>query len=214
MTGDSITRGYDCTSTTTDTVYNGYRSALDTLAIADGYTSIQWLGQQNNSTASYAPTRHHEGINGDSCNDKLPGAPSTNGSGFTTNTITNYLGTGKPLHGVQVIMLNLGTNAEDSGSFAANYQSLIEQIHSREPQARFVVNTVFSGTAPAANNTSLTTTRTGVWDTLGEEGIQLYRATTTLVGGDLCDGIHPTPTGYTKLGNDIYPALRSALRGL
>ena len=212
MIGDSITRGYDCSSTQSDPVYNGYRSVLDTLAIADGYTSLQWLGQQNNSTATYVATRHHEGINGDSANDKLSTAPTTNGSGFATNKMANYLGNGQPLHGVQVIMVNLGTNAEDGGgTFAANYQALIEQAHALEPQARFVVNTVFSGASASANNTSLTTVRTGVWDVLGQEGINLYRV--TLPTPSLCDGIHPDASGYTTIGNAIYPALKAALRG-
>lgn len=210
MIGDSITRGYDASGGQSDPSYNGYRPTLDTDAIASGFTSLQWVGQQNNSTASYVPTRLHEGINGDSCNDKLPGAGTPNSAGFATNPIDNYLGSGKPLHGVDIVMINIGTNLFDSGTFAADYLALAQAIHSREPQARFVCGTVFSG-GKATVNPLLPS----LWAQMRSLGMYVYTCdpNATMVAGDLADGIHPNAAGYTKLGHIWSPALIRALQG-
>lgn len=214
MVGDSITRGYDCSSTVGATTYDGYRAYLDQHASTDGFSSLVWVGTQSNVTAPWTPTRNHDGINGDNAWAKLAGKEATNGAGFATSSVDNLFGAGKPAHGAGVVLVNLGTNVEDGGTFAANYKLLVEYIHTQEPQAKIVVNTVFSGPNVAANNTSLTTATSGVWDQLSAEGISLYRATTTLVGGDLCDGTHPNSTGaYPKLGGNIYPAFKAALSG-
>jgi lysophospholipase L1-like esterase len=208
MVGDSITKGQVPQS-------NAYRSRLRTLALADGY-SVGFLGTQFNSVAPDAYTRKHEGINGDNAYDKRTDGPALNRIGLPTSLVSNFLGPGKIGHGVPIILVNLGTNPEsDSGnSFATNYQTLIEQMHALEPQAKFVVNTIFSGGADgsvAATNATLAT----VWTNLTNEGITLFQATTTLTSGDLSDGTHPTdPAGYNKLGDDIYPQLKLAIQSL
>ncbi len=64
MLGDSLTRGYDGTSTPTSTSYNGYRKTLDEDCILAGFDQLQWIGTQFMSTASYVQTRNHDGYNG------------------------------------------------------------------------------------------------------------------------------------------------------
>lgn len=214
MVGDSITYGYDCTGT--PALFDGYRKYLDLHARRDGYTLTTWVGDISNASA-YTPTKNHEGISGDSCADKLPGAPATNLSGNATDPINNWLGVGKIAHGVQIIMLNLCTNPEHSGVYSTNYKTLVEDMHSLEPQAVYVVNTCFSG--QFATDNPILANSGGVWDQLAAEGITLYRVTTTLVAGDLCDGTHPSPpgavtTGYDHLGSDVYPSLKAAMDAL
>lgn len=210
--GDSITRGFDCTDTSTSTVYNGFRAGLNTAAIADGFTNLQWIGTQNNSTASGVATRLHEGVNGDSCVDKLAIANATNAAGVATSKVTDNFGPGKSLHGVEVIGVFLCTNGENpalGGTFSTNYRLLIEQLHYLEPQARFVGVEGFVGGC-IAQNPNLRS----VWDTLNTEGIRIARTgTSTVTSGDLCDGTHPTPSGYAKMVTDIYPAFKRALQG-
>ena len=209
--GDSITRGFDCSGASNATTYNGFRSGLDTAAVADGY-SLQWIGSQNNSTASYVATRLHEGVNGDSCADKLPTAGATNAAGSTTSKVSDVFGQGRTLHGADVIIVFLCTNGENpalGGTFAANYKQLIETIHYLEPQADFVGVEGYH-----ANCTAQTANLRADWDALNAEGIHIARTgASTLTGGDLCDGIHPTASGYTKMAGDIYPALKRALQG-
>lgn len=155
-------------------------------------------------------------MNGDSCVDKLPTANATNNAGYATSKISNIFGAGNPLHGVDVISVFLCTNGENpspGGTFSANYKTLIEQIHTLEPQARFVGILGFSGGCTTGSNTNLSTSG-GLWDQLAAEGIHIYRTgASTVTGGDLCDGLHPNAGGYAKMVTDIYPTLRRALRG-
>lgn len=208
MVGDSVTNGQTSSS-------NAYRSQLNTRAVADGWTNLGFVGTRDNQAASDATTRRHEGINGDNAYDKRQDGPTINRIGLPTSRVQNFLGPGKVANGVDIIMVNLGTNPESDSAngFAANYKTLIEQMHTLEPQAIYVVNTIFSGGADgsvAATNATLAT----VWGQLQAEGITLFQATTTLTAADLSDGTHPTAAGYVKLGNDIYPSLLSALNSL
>lgn len=155
----------------------------------------------------------HEGVNGDNCWSKLPGHGATNGSGYTTSPIDGIFGVGMPLHGVDVVIVALGTNPEDGGTFPVNYLNLVRQIHTLELQARFVgVQIIPNGGVTVTNNTTLTSAG-GSWDTLMADGIPIFR-TTPMTGISLSgDAIHPDAAGYASMGAIIGPALNRALSG-
>jgi len=208
MLGDSITRGYDGSSTPTSTSYNGYRKTLDEDCIAAGYTHLQWIGTQFMSTASYVPTRHHDGYNGASIDNFYFGS-----GGYPI--YTDLFGIGKPLHGIDILLVNLGTNG-GIPTFP-EYIPLIEGIHALEPQIRFVVNTISAGNYTQFN-ANATQIPLGYWDTFRQEGMSVYQADAgrpPLVTGDfLFDNTHFTPAAQVTVGHLISPALIAALIGL
>lgn len=211
--GDSITRGFDGSGADAATYYNGDRDDVDLALIAAGYTNVQWLGTQANSTASYVPTRLHEGVNGDSCADKLPGLFATNAAGYTTSPVDTIFGTGNALQDVQVIILRIGTNAEHSGTFATNHYNLcIEMLTRCATGTRLHLETIFStGSVTARNNAIIANA-----NALANLGYPVTLTTApgdSMTGADLVDTIHPTDAGYTKLGGLVAPSIIRCIRG-
>lgn len=165
---------------------------------------MQWLGTQFSSAATYPPTQHHEGINGDTCAGKIA-------------TVSTLFGAGQPLHGLNVLVSNLGTNSEPSGTYTANYVSLISSIFALEPQIKVVMVGQDAG-AITTNNTALFGSG-GICDQLTALGVPIYRAVNaesppmTHPTDFIADSFHETPAGYQKVGHLISPAVIAALNG-
>jgi lysophospholipase L1-like esterase len=206
--GDSKTKGYDGTTILTASgaeVFDGYRKTVDQDCISGGYPSLNWIGTQHDLSASWTPTWFHEGNNGDTCAKKIASG-------------SLLWGPGKPLNGVQVIVINLGTNDGLAG-VTANYKTMVQNIFTLEPQVRFVICAA-DPVGSVTVNTALFQSG-GICDQLQDLGIPIYRVPSTfppMASGDFESqpgdvGLHETPTGYIKVGHIISPWVIKALQG-
>lgn len=207
--GDSKTKGYDGTQPLVSSaleVFNGWRATVDQDCISGGYSSLNWVGTLHDSSASYVPTRNHEGQNGCTCARKIASA-------------SGLWGAGQPLHGVQVCIVSLGTNDGVAG-VNSNFATMIQGIFSSEPQVRFVIVGCDALNLSAVNIALFRSG--GICDTLQGQGIPIYRAPVSsppLIqpddfvnqSGDV--GLHEIPSAYIKVGHTISPYLLKALQG-
>lgn len=208
--GDSHTRGYDGTSTFGADSYDGFRARLDQdLALAS--ITPSWLGSQSCATASYARTRLHEGVNGDTWQLKMPGSGGT-------STVDTVFGVGKPLAAAVCTIVNLGTNGGLDSDTSTYAPQILRYIWAKTQHP--IVLMKLDANSMTTRNALLFNTG-GIVDQLRLEGILIYVADvasppmvhpTDFIG----DGIHEAPgagVGYDKLGHLTSPAVIAAWQG-
>jgi lysophospholipase L1-like esterase len=188
--GDSITEGTQ--------VPGGYRIGLWQRLATGGYR-IDFVGSQYNGPTNLGD-HDHEGHTGWRI-DQIDA------------NITGWLATYQP----HSILLHIGTNdilQNYNVSTAPNRLStLIDHITTATPNAEVFVAQII----PLANSGQENAVRTfnnaipGIVQTKTNAGkhVHLVDMHSALTTADLTDGIHPTATGYDKMANVWYNALRS-----
>jgi lysophospholipase L1-like esterase len=198
--GDSITWGYPGLNQPADP--GGYRGRLYNDLTAAGL-NVQMVGSTNeNSTGLPAAAQYHEGHIGYGVSDSTTLIPSLN------NNISTWLGpTGTH---PDIVLLMAGTN-NIIGNYEyqqAPYQlgALVRRISELDPKATILVSTLLPLANPALEAEVQTFNARisgpdGVIASVRKTGVktELVDLGSLLTTADLADGIHPNPTGYTKL---------------
>jgi lysophospholipase L1-like esterase len=192
--GDSITDGF--------TVAGAYRIKLWSNIINNGYAA-DFVGSLSNGPASLGD-KNHEGHSGWRIDQ------------IDTN-INAWMDTYKP----QIVLLHIGTN-----DIAQNYNlanapnrvgALIDKICAKLPAGGklYVAKIIPLSTADwnqKVNSFNLQVA--GIVQTKANQGkpvynVDMYSALTT---ADLADGVHPNLTGYNKMGDVWFSAIRDELK--
>jgi lysophospholipase L1-like esterase len=192
--GDSITDGI--------TVAGAYRIKLWSDIINNGY-SVDFVGSLSNGPASLGD-KNHEGHSGWRIDQ------------IDTN-INAWMDTYKP----QIVLLHIGTN-----DIAQNYNltnapnrvgALIDKICAKLPTGGklYVAQIIPLSTADWNQKVSSFNLQVaGIVQTKANQGkpvynVDMYSALTT---ADLADGVHPNLTGYNKMGDVWFSAIRNDLQ--
>lgn len=205
--GDSITAGQQIISWTP----GAYRTQLWKNLVANGL-KVDFVGSQFNGTDQLGD-KNHEGH-----------------PGFTIDQINNLLNNGAlTTYKPNIITLMLGTNdvgRNDSLSqMYTDLSNLIDKITNELPSAQLLIssippiNALVKGQAFADKARNFNTL---IPDLVRDKATQGKKVTFVNAGGSLIvsdllsDGVHPTSSGYAKLGNTWYKALvkRDVLTGI
>ncbi len=212
--GDSITEGF--------TVAGAYRNRLCALIEADGMDSvIDFIGDRSNGTGY---DKDHAGHSGYAIAD-IPAAEDCEGKGRNgiTDEIDSYVGTNSP----DMVLLQIGTNDILSqyrlDESKARLETLIEKVKSKlSAEGRIYLATIpYIAENAAYNKTGKSQTEldaqidafnSGVREIAeADESVYLVDMNASIELSDLKDGIHPTESGYTKMGDVWYSAIKERL---
>lgn len=206
--GDSITFGSDSVG------HNGFRKSLHDHAISKGYL-LDFVGSLSNGDFA---DNQHDGWSGYSIREIV-------------RVVDASLGASKPLHGLDLVLLMIGTNSiglgypekHDSAVPIAQYAALLEQIIAAEPQVRIVVTTIIDAKpslvgGPAGIVAKFNARLPAVWDAFDRShaGSELIRwdAFTAIGAWDFgsaaphfADAVHPNDRGYGVLGQALIEAV-------
>lgn len=212
--GDSITEGF--------TVAGAYRNRLCALIEADGMDSvIDFIGDRSNGTGY---DMDHAGHSGYAIAD-IPAAEDCEGKGRNgiTDEIDSYVGTNSP----DMVLLQIGTNDILSqyrlDESKARLETLIEKVKSKlSAEGRIYLATIpYIAENAAYNKTGksqeeldaqIDAFNSGVREIAeADESVYLVDMNASIELSDLKDGIHPTESGYTKMGDVWYLAIKDRL---
>jgi lysophospholipase L1-like esterase len=186
--GDSITHGYN--------VPGGYRIKLWQHFTNDGYTVDFVGGAEPNGPASLGD-RDHGG---------LPGNTIDQIAYWTTG----WVASNQP----RTVLLHAGTNdiqqdlALDQAP--ARLSALIDKIRTGAPDADIFVATIipFADPVKEAKAQTFNAAIPGIVASKGSK-VHLVNMRAALTTADLADSVHPSATGYDKMADVWYAALRS-----
>lgn len=185
--GDSITDGY--------TVPGGYRIGLWQDLVSGGYR-VDFVGSLHNGPATLGD-HDHEGH-----------------SGWTINQIDTYIAGWLTAAKPRTVLLHIGTNDLLRGnlSSAPSWLSmLIDHIASVAPNAEIFVATLI----PIASDDSDVRYFNSIVPEIVQskvsagEHVHMVDMHAVVSIADLADGVHPNATGYQKMADAWYRALRS-----
>lgn len=189
--GDSITYGY------ADPSGDGYRKRLwDDLTDA-GFT-ISYRGSLNNGSTDLPDTRN-EGHGGYRIDQIASG-------------IDNWLKNTQP----QIVLLMIGTNdiiqADQMSAAPDRLSALIERILQDDPQAHLLVASLPPISAGGVFEPGVDAYNARIPALVQAKAAQGEPVTyvdvhNALTPSDLIDGVHPTPSGYAKIGDAWFQAL-------
>jgi lysophospholipase L1-like esterase len=195
--GDSITDGFN--------VPGGYRIQFYNRLVADGLTgSLNFVGSSSNGPASLLD-REHEGHSGWHVADL-----SANINTWMTNSSP------------RIVMLMIGTNDILHSQFtgaSTRLSSLIDLICAKLPAG----GKLYVSTIPALGNTTYGSYNTlvnqynadipGIVQSKVAAGKPVYLVDmhSVITASDLADEIHPSATGYEKMGNAWYAIIKNDL---
>jgi lysophospholipase L1-like esterase len=187
--GDSITDGM--------TVAGGYRIKLWSLIKNNGY-AVDFVGSMSNGPAELGD-KNHEGHSGWRIDQ------------IDTN-INSWMDSYKP----KIVLLHIGTNDIAQNYNTANAPSrlsgLIDKICAKLPDGgKLYVATIIPLSFGSVNSFNLQIP--GMVQTKVNQGkpvylVEMYNALTT---ADLADGVHPNLTGYNKMADVWFSAIRNDL---
>ncbi|MBN1174965.1 MAG: cellulose binding domain-containing protein [Micromonosporaceae bacterium] len=190
--GDSITDGFN--------VPGGYRTELWKRLVASGYT-VDFVGPQYNGPAELGD-HDHAGYTGWEINQ-------------IDAQVVGWLQTHQP----RTIMLMIGTNDIlhniDVANAPSRLSALLDHILTTLPQVHlFVASITPLGGSFASYESAVQTYNASVPTIVSAKvsaGYQVHYVNmhSVLTTADLADGIHPSATGYTKMGDAWYSALTS-----
>lgn len=194
--GDSITDGF--------TVAGGYRVQFYNRLVADGLTgSMDFVGSQSNGPASLLD-REHEGHTSWHIAD-------------ISNNIDSWMTSANP----SIVMLMIGANdvlhSQYTGA-SARLSSLIDQICAKLPAGGKLYVSTITPLTDSAYNTLVNQYNAdipGIVQSKVAQGkpVYLVNMNSVITTADLSDGIHPSATGYDKMGNAWYEIIKSNLTG-
>ncbi|WP_036393131.1 cellulose binding domain-containing protein [Micromonospora chokoriensis] len=184
--GDSITDGFN--------VPGGYRNELWQRFTSGGYR-IDFVGSQFNGPASLGD-HDHQGH-----------------SGWTIAQIdanvVNWLRATNP----RTVLLHIGTNDMygDTSGAPSRLATLVDRITNTAPNADVFVATIIPKSGADNQVRGYNNAIPGIVQSRAAAGkrvhlVDMYRALTL---SDLADGVHPNATGYRKMADAWYAALRT-----
>ncbi len=190
--GDSITVGYN-------DLAGGYRRELFQKLSADGL-AVDFVGSQNQGPADLRD-KDHEGH-----------------SGWRIDQIAAQMNGWANTYQPQYVLLMIGTNDigqnNDLPGAPGRLSALLDQITNKLPGSQVLVATLTLRTdgkddqVVQFNNALRATVQAKL--SAGRK-VKLVEMHSALNGNDLPDGLHPSASGYTKMANTWYAALRPLL---
>lgn len=192
--GDSITDGFN--------VAGGYRIQFYNRLAADGLTgSLNFVGSMSNGPASLLD-REHEGHTSWHIAD-------------LANNIDGWMTTHTP----KIVMLMIGANDILHSQFpnaTTRLSSLIDQICAKLPAGgKLYVAQITPLADPAYNDlvNQYNAAIPGIVQSKVNQGkpVFLVNMNSVVTLNDLADGIHPSATGYDKMGNAWYAIIKNDL---
>ena len=184
--GDSITDGFN--------VPGGYRIKLWDLIVSNGY-KVDFVGSQSNGPAQL-PDKDHEGYSGWR-------------TGQISERINGWMDAAKP----DIVLLHIGTNDVTAGNTSPNeLGALIDKICAKLPPGgklyvAQIIPLSFRDVRP------LNQYLVSVVNSKASAGLPVYLVDmySALTLNDLADGIHPSRTGYDKMAEVWFEAIRNDL---
>src|SRR5690606_15277387 len=185
---------------------NSYRDPLADYVIADpDIDNMDFVGPVSSS----AVKPNHNGYSGSTAGMHLNGVsqptPSSIMSTYDPDLILIWLGA------------NSGVSESDLEQGKADYLDLIRALHAEKNTVRFIVTEEPDHGNPRTKARMEDYNKwlwTIAWPTLITEGIKLIRVklfpVIKIKDGDFSDTVHPNDTGYQKVADAFYPALRLA----
>lgn len=190
--GDSITDGFN--------VPGGYRIRLWRNIINNGLT-VDFVGSSSNGPAELGD-KNHEGHSGWRI-DQIDAS------------INGWMDTYRP----QIVLLHIGTNDMiqnyDVANAPARLSGLIDKICAKLPAGgKLYVTKIVPLNGQDQKITNFNNQIPGIVQNKVNQGkpvymVDMYSALTT---ADLADGVHPNATGYNKMGDVWFNAIRADLR--
>ncbi|MDX2214220.1 MAG: GDSL-type esterase/lipase family protein [Oculatellaceae cyanobacterium bins.114] len=196
--GDSITSGQH-----TNAVPGAYRVELYNNYISDGFINLDLVGTQQNGPSSNFD-QDHEGYPGRTI-DQL-------------RTIVSASGYFDAFQQSNVVLLMIGTN-DTGGSFVSQTEmtndltALLNEITLELPNTQILVSTIPPITDDPTRNSRRSTYNSDIQTVVNSFVSQGKKVARVNAGGGLAngdigsDGIHPTSSGYNKLGDLWYDFL-------
>ena len=184
--GDSITDGFN--------VPGGYRIKLWNNIVSNGY-KVDFVGSQTNGPAEL-PDKDHEGYSGWR-------------TGQISERINGWMDAAKP----DIVLLHIGTNDVTAGNTSPNeLGALIDKICAKLPPGgklyvAQIIPLSFRDVRP------LNQYLVSVVNSKASAGLPVYLVDmySPLTLNDLADGIHPSRTGYNKMADVWFEAIRDDL---
>lgn len=187
--GDSITDGF--------TVEGGYRIKL-WKSITDKGATVDFVGSMQNGPAELGD-KNHEGH-----------------SGWTISQIDTNINSWMDQYKPQIVLLHIGTNDMYQNPTGApdRLSTLIDKICAKLPSdGKLYVSNIIPFPMSASNVTAYNSKIPGVVQQKASQGkpvyfVEMYNA---LTANDLADGVHPNITGYNKMADVWFNAIKADL---
>jgi lysophospholipase L1-like esterase len=184
--GDSITDGYN--------VPGGYRIGLWQSLVSAGY-QVDFVGSMFNGPAALGD-HDHEGH-----------------SGWTISQIDANVNTWLRNSSPRTVLLHIGTNDMygDTSGAPGRLGTLLDHITAAAPDADVFVATIITSSGRDTPIRNFNAAVPGLVQSRANAGkhVHLVDMYSALTPADLADGIHPNGTGYQKMANAWYSALRA-----
>jgi hypothetical protein len=221
--GDSITKDTRSGDTRDDDEKNGYRLRLAT-RLDDNLYWFDFMGTESNGDTSLFDTQHAGwgGIEDDELADLLDDGrlPAFLGGGQVTTG--PYLEDARNI--AEVILLHIGTNELGVPPDTLGVEEILKEVDEALPQATVLLAQIINRRADAdAANRTATTVFNSQLATLAQDRVEqgdkiiLVDMETgaglnyAVSGSDMFDVLHPSVSGYAKMGNLWYQHLTSFL---
>ncbi|HEY9060498.1 MAG TPA: GDSL-type esterase/lipase family protein, partial [Pseudobacteroides sp.] len=187
--GDSITDGL--------TVPGGYRIKLWKSITGNGQT-VDFVGSMSNGPSDLGD-KNHEGH-----------------SGWTISQIDTNINTWMDTYKPQIVLLHIGTNDMYQTPTGAHERlsTLIDKICAKLPAGgKLYVSDIIPFPMSASNVTAYNAKIPGIVQQKAATGkpvyfVEMFKA---LTSSDLADGVHPNATGYNKMADVWYNAIKADL---
>ncbi|KNY25208.1 glycosyl hydrolase family 8 [Pseudobacteroides cellulosolvens] len=187
--GDSITDGL--------TVPGGYRIKLWQQITSNGF-KVDFVGSMSNGPSELGD-KNHEGH-----------------SGWTISQIDTNINTWMDTYKPQIVLLHIGTNDmyQTPSGAPDRLGTLIDKICAKLPTGgKLYVSDIIPFPMSASNVTAYNAKIPGVVQQKASAGkpvyfVEMYKA---LTSNDLADGVHPNATGYNKMADVWFNAIKADL---
>ncbi len=199
--GDSLTAGVSPIP-----VAGAYRNRLHSILTTAGY-NVDFVGTNTDANNPSLPDRNHQGTGGMRIDDLQGG-------------IAGWLNS---VEDPDVVLLLAGTNdfsqSFNLGSVQTRMANLIGDIATKRPFAKIIVASLPLRTDDSGKNTQqlgFNSALPGIVNNqvlLGRQ-VSFVDLQSTLVSGDLTDGVHPNQTGYNKIADAFLPAISNVIAPL
>ncbi|BDI31216.1 hypothetical protein CCAX7_32670 [Capsulimonas corticalis] len=192
--GDSVTDGWTPEP-------GGYRIQLWNDIVNSGEVA-EFVGSQFNGPAALG-SHHHEGH-----------------AGWTTSDIAGQVSGWMAAYAPQIVLLQIGTNDinmnKDPAGAPSRLSGIIDQICTQLPAGgKVFVTTLTPESDPNFNNQILNFNNQlpGIVQSKQSVGKPVFLVDQyhTITTADLADGTHPTPAGYSRMGDAWFSAIQSSV---
>lgn len=187
--GDSITDGFN--------VQGGYRIKLWQLINSNGF-KVDFVGSMSNGPSELGD-KQHEGH-----------------SGWTISQIDTNINSWMDKYKPHIILLHIGTNDmySDPNGASQRLSALIDKICAKLPtDGKLYVSNIVPFPRNASNVTIYNSKIPGIVQQKASAGKPVFfvEMFNSITSNDLADGIHPNATGYNKMADAWFNAIKNDL---